>query len=113
EIRDENAAWRRVGELRLIEKYISNPTNGQPTFGWLTNHYINHGLPFNKRNGKRKAKGTIYCYRRALDGFILPRWREEIGANIKPLGIRDWLYDLHDGEDYDWQTVSKIKMVMG
>ncbi len=113
EIGDENGAWRRVGELRLIEKYIANPTNGQPTFGWLTNHYINHGLPFNKRNGKRKGKGTIYCYQHALDGFILPRWQDEVAAKIKPLAIRDWLYDLHDDEDYDWQTVSKIKMVMG
>jgi len=55
EIGNENAAWRRVGELRLVEKYSSNPTKGQPTFGWLTNHYIQHGLPFNKRNGSRKC----------------------------------------------------------
>ena len=47
----ETAAWVKVGTLKLIEKYISNPISGQPTFGWLANHYINHALPFNKRNG--------------------------------------------------------------
>lgn len=113
EIGDENAAWRRVGELRLIEKYVANPTNGQPTFGWLANHYIKHGLPFNKRNGHRKSKGTIYCYQHALNDFILPRWEDEVANRVKPLSIRDWLFNLHDGDDYDWQTVSKIKMVMG
>ena len=108
-----SAAWMKVGTLKLIDKYISNPISGQPTFGWLANHYINHGLPFNKRNGHRKSKGTIYCYQHALDEFILPRWQDEIAARVKPLSIRDWLYDLHDESDYDWQTVSKVKMVMG
>jgi hypothetical protein len=77
---DASAAWMRVGLLKLVERYISNPVNGQPTFGWLTNHYINHGLPFNKRNGNRKAKGTVYCYQHALDEFILPRWQDEVAA---------------------------------
>ena len=113
DIGGETAAWMRVGSLKLVEKYISNSVAGQPTFGWLANHYINHGLPFNKRNGSRKSRGTIYCYQHALDEFILPRWQDEIAAKIKPLAIRDWLYDLHDKCDYDWQTVSKVKMVMG
>jgi integrase len=108
----ETAAWVKVGTLRLIEKYLSNPA-GQPTFGWLANHYLNHGLPFNKRNGHRKSKGTIYCYRHALEEFILPRWKDEVAAKVKPLSIRDWLFHVHDEDDYDWQTVSKIKMVMG
>jgi integrase len=110
---DEYAAWIRVGTLKLVEKYISNSVNGQPTFGWLANHYIKHGLPFNKRNGHRKSKGTIYCYQHALNDFILPRWEDEVANRVKPLSIRDWLFNLHDGDDYDWQTVSKIKMVMG
>jgi integrase len=109
----ESAAWIQVGTLKLIEKYISNPVNGQPTFGWLANHYIIDGLPFNKRNGHRKSRGAIYCYQHALDDFILPRWQHEVAAKVKPLSIRDWLYGLHDEGDYDWQTVSKIKMVMG
>jgi integrase len=109
----EHAAWMKVGSLKLVDKYISNPGNAQPTFGWLANHYLKHGLPFNKRNGLRKSKGTIYCYRHALDEFILPRWQENVAAKIKPLAIRDWLYSLHDEGDYDWQTVSKIRMVMG
>jgi integrase len=95
------------------EKIASNPNNGQPTFGWLANHYIQHGLPFNKRNGHRKLKGTIYDYQHVLDEFILPRWQGDVAAKVKPLAIRDWLYGLHDEGDYDWQTVSKIKMVMG
>lgn len=113
DIPNEAAAWREVGRLNLIEKYIANPISGHPTFGWLANHYIRDGLPFNKRNGKRKAKGTIYNYQHDLDEFILPRWKKEVAAQIKALAVRDWLYALHDDEDYDWQTVSKVKMVMG
>jgi integrase len=110
---DEAAAWVEVGELRLVEKYISKPINGQPIFGWLANHYITNGLPFNKRDGRRKSKGTVYCYQHALEDFILPRWQDVVAAEVKPLSVRDWLYGLHDESDYDWQTVSKIKMVMG
>jgi integrase len=112
-IGSDMAAWREVGRLNLIEKHILNPTQGQPTFGWLANHYIRDGLPFNKRNGKRKSKGTVYNYQHSLDEFILPRWENEVAARIKPLAVRNWLYSVHDEQDYDWQTVSKIKMVMG
>ncbi len=112
---DESAAWRKVGSLKLVEKYVSDPVNGQPTFGWLANHYITDkdGLVFSKRYRRRKSKGAIYCYQHALNDFILPRWQDEVAAKVKPLSIQDWLYDLHDKSDYDWQTVSKIKMVMG
>jgi hypothetical protein len=113
DIGDETAAWIRVGELGLKAKYFQNAARGQQAFGRLANHYIEHGLPFNKRNGKRKGKGTIYLYLHALNDFILPRWRDDIAAKIKPLSIRDWLYSLHDDEDYDWQTLSKLKMIMG
>ncbi len=112
-IGSDSAAWREVGRLTLIEKHILNPTQGQPTFGWLANHYIRDGLPFNKRNGKRKTKGTVYNYQHSLDDFILPRWENEVAAKIKPLAVRDWLYSVHDEQDYDWQTVTKLKMVMG
>jgi integrase len=90
-----------------------SPASGQLTFGSLANHYVTEGLPFNLLNGKCKADGTIYCYQHILDDFILARWQNEIASKIKPLVIRDWLYEFHDGEDYDWKTVSKIKLVMG
>jgi len=64
-------------------------------------------LPFNKRNGHRKSKGTIYCYQHVLEDIIIPRWKNEVAPKIKPLSIRDWLFNLHDGDGYDWQTVSK------
>src|SRR5664279_3292111 len=61
-----------------------------------------------------KAKCHIKNYGIALLTLsLLPRWRDEIAAKIKPLSVRDWLYAVHDDEDYGWQTVSKIKMVMG
>jgi hypothetical protein len=31
---------------------------------------------------------------------------------MKPLAIRNWLVDLHDGEDYVWETCSKIAGIM-
>jgi hypothetical protein len=31
---------------------------------------------------------------------------------MKPLAIRNWLYDLHDGDDYHWETCSKTAGIM-
>jgi len=31
---------------------------------------------------------------------------------MKPLIIRNWLVDLHDGDDYTWETCSKIAAIM-
>jgi hypothetical protein len=31
---------------------------------------------------------------------------------MKPLLIRNWLYGLHDDQDYAWETCTKIKGIM-
>ena len=31
---------------------------------------------------------------------------------MKPLAIRNWLYNLHDGDDYHWETCSKTAGIM-
>ena len=51
EIGDEPAAWRWVGELGLVEKYITLTLSGNPTFGELCATYVKDGLPFRKRDG--------------------------------------------------------------
>src|SRR5260370_32084858 len=50
----------------------------------------------------RKRKGTSETYQYHIDNIILPRWRNDIAGEMKPLAIRNWLYDLHDGDDYRW-----------
>jgi len=59
---DETSAWLKVGELGLIEKYINRPPSGSPTFGELCATYVKDGLPFRKKDGRRKTKGTIETY---------------------------------------------------
>jgi hypothetical protein len=112
EIADEDAAWIRVGELRLIEKYINQPLSGMPTFGDLSAAYVKDGLPFRKKDGRRKGKGTIETYQYHINNLILPRWKDVIAEQMKPLLIRNWLFDLHDGDDYHWETCSKTAGIM-
>jgi len=112
EIGDEIAAWRLVGELGLVEKYIAQALSGKPTFGELCAAYVKDGLPFRKKDGRRKSTGTIETYEYHIDNLVLPRWRDDIAAEMKPLAIRNWLYDLHDGDDYSWETCSKTKGIM-
>jgi integrase len=112
EIGDESAAWVRVGELRLIEKHINRQLSGMPTFGDLCTAYVKDGLPFRKKDGRRKGKGTIETYQYHINNLILPRWENVIAEEMKPLGIRNWLYDLHDGDDYCWETCSKTAGIM-
>jgi len=112
EIGDETAAWRLVGELSLVEKYITQALSGKPTFGELCAAYVRDGLPFRKKDGRRKGKGTIETYQYHIDNIILPRWKNDIAGEMKPLALRNWLYDLHDGDDYCWETCSKTKGIM-
>jgi hypothetical protein len=112
EIGDETAAWRRVGELGLVEKYINQPLSGKPTFRELSIAYVKDGLPFRKKDGHRKGKGTIETYQYHINNLILPRWENVIAEEMKPLVIRNWLYDLHDGDDYRWETCSKTAGIM-
>jgi integrase len=112
DIGDETAAWIRVGELGLVEKHINKPLSGKPKFGELCATYIAHGLAFRKKDGRRKSKGTIETYQYHLNHFILPRWKDVIVEEMKPLAIRNWLYELHDDADYSWETCSKTAGIM-
>ncbi len=112
DIGDENAAWLNVGELGLIEKHINNPIPGKPTFGELCAAWVKDGLPFRKKDGRRKAKGTIETYEYHVNNHILPRWENVVAEKMKALAIRNWLFDLHDGEDYAWETCAKIAGIM-
>jgi integrase len=107
DIGDKPGAWLKVGELRLVERYITNPISRKPTFGELCAAYIKDGLPFRKKDGHRKTKGTIETYMYHVNSQILPRWGDVIAEEMKPVAIRNWLFDLHDGEDYTWETCSK------
>jgi len=109
---DESSAWLKVGELGLVEKYINNPLSGKPTFGEFCAAYVKDGLPFRKKDGRRKTKGTIETYEYHINNHILPRWKDTVAEEMKPLAIRNWLVDLHDGEDYVWETCSKIAGIM-
>ena len=109
---DETSAWLKVGELGLVEKYINNPLSGKPTFGEFCAAYVKDGLPFRKKDGRRKTKGTIETYEYHINNHILPRWKDAVAEEMKPLAIRNWLVDLHDGEDYVWETCSKIAGIM-
>jgi len=112
DIGDEIAAWILVGELRLVEKYINRPLSGRPTFGELCTAYVKDGLPFRKKDGHRKGKGTIETYQYHINNLILPRWESATAEEMKPLPIRNWLYELHDGDDYSWETCSKTAGIM-
>ncbi len=102
----------RVGELGLVGKYITQTLFGKPTFGELCGIYVKDGLPYRKKDGRRKSRGTIETYHYHINNLILSRWKDEIAGEMKPLTIRNWLYDLHDGDDYHWETCSKTAGIM-
>jgi site-specific recombinase XerD len=62
--------------------------------------------------GRRKGKGTIETYQYHINSLILPRWENVVAEEMKPLAIRNWLFDLHDGDDYHWETCSKTAGIM-
>jgi integrase len=109
---DRTSAWLKVGELGLIEKHINNPLSGKPTFGELCAAYVKEGLPFRKKDGRRKSKGTIETYQYHIANHILPRWNDAVAEEMKPIAIRNWLIDLHDGADYVWETCTKVAGIM-
>jgi hypothetical protein len=55
-------AWRVVGRFGLVEKHINNPLSRKPEFGELCAAYVKDGLPFRKKDGRRKTRGTIETY---------------------------------------------------
>ena len=66
---DETSAWLKVGELGLIEKYIKNPLSSKLTFGEFCVAYIKDGLPFRKKDGRRKKRmSTTYTTISSLGG---------------------------------------------
>jgi len=44
-------------------------------------------LPFRKKDGGRKSKGTIETYLYHINNLILPRWKDHIAAEMKPIEI--------------------------
>jgi integrase len=107
---DEPSAWLRVAELDLVEKYLKNNfLSGKPTFGELCGAYIRDGLP-RRKDGHRKTKGTIETSMYHINNLILPRWKNVIAGDMKPVAIENWLFDLHD--DYVWETCSKTAGLM-
>jgi integrase len=109
---DAPCAWLKVAELGLVGRYINNPLSGKPTFGELCAAYVKEGLPFRKKDGRRKSKGTIETYEYHINNHILPRWNDVVAEEMKPIAIRNWLFDLHDGADYVWETCAKTAGIM-
>jgi hypothetical protein len=59
-----------------------------------------------------QAAPFTFAHRAHMNNHILARWKDVNVDEIKPLAIRNWLVDLHDGEDYVWETCSKIAGIM-
>jgi integrase len=59
-----------------------------------------------------KGNVVIETYQYHINNLIVPRWENVIAEEMKPLAIRNWLYDLHDDGDYHWETCSKAAGIM-
>src|SRR5215831_903293 len=66
----------------------------------------------NRRNVFLINPDEVFGMHNHITNIILPRWRDDIAGEMKPLAIRNWLYDLHDGDDYRWETCSKTAGIM-
>jgi integrase len=61
---------------------------------------------------RMKGNVVIETYQYHINNLIVPRWENVIAEEMKPLAIRNWLYDLHDDGDYHWETCSKAAGIM-
>ncbi len=128
---DEDKAFRLARKMRLTDlpfgglrmpahasagvvatSAITSQIQGDRVFSELADFYEKNGLPFHQKTGDAKCKGTQLTYRYHLDSHIRPRWDAVMASSIAPIDVESWLRGLHDDQDYNWQTVTKVKTIM-
>jgi integrase len=109
----EEAAWRRVQELHLNPNRSPIAVGAQVLFGELAVHYSQRELPDDQSEATiEKAYSTIRKYKRYLNRWVLPRWKDTPALALHPPDVEDWLRDLKKRFSLSNPTLSEIRKAM-
>ena len=107
------AAERRAKELHLDPNQSTFQMSGQVLFGELAAHYMQMELPEDQSQATiEKAYSTIRKYKRYLNRWALPRWRDTPALSVQPDKVEGWLKELRKKCTLANPTLGEIKKVM-
>jgi integrase len=109
----EEAAWRRVKELHLNPNQSPIAVGARILFGELTANYMQRELPDDQSEATiEKAYSTIYKYKRYLNRWALPRWKNTPALALRPPDVEDWLKDLKKKSALSNPSLGEIRKAM-
>ena len=107
------AAERQAKELHLDPNQSPFQVSGQVLFGELAAHYMHMELPEDQTEATiAKAYSTIRKYKRYLNRWALPRWRDTSALSVQPHEMEGWLKELKKKRKLANPTLGEIKKVM-
>jgi len=107
------AAERRAKELHLDPNQSTFQMSVQVLFGELAAHYMQMELPEDQSQATiEKAYSTIRKYKRYLNRWALPRWRDTPALSVQPHEVEGWLKELRKKCTLANPTLGEIKKVM-
>lgn len=112
----ESDALRAVELKRMdINQGTDLPPSPLMTAGLLTAHYLRHELNSAADAERSKASSTKDGYEDYIVNHILPRWRDVLLSQMKPIAIEEWLRSLTrmNGKPMARASKAKIRNIMG
>jgi integrase len=103
-------AWREVDRLGLHVRINDESTDTRIRFNTLAEHYLK--ADFGSDAVRPKSVNTIPIVEHYVRDYLCKRWGKEIGADIKPFELQRWLKSLHDEQELEWTTITKIRGIM-
>ena len=109
----EADAKREVDRLGLLVRINTEAQTGRIKFTDLAEHYLT--ADFGEDAARPKSETTIPIVEHYVRHYLIPRWKDVIAEDIKPLDIQRWLKSLSTRaeEPLAWPTIAKIRTIMG
>jgi integrase len=95
---------------RLLVRINDAPSDTRIRFEPLAEHYLK--ADFGENALRPKSDNTIAVTEHIVRNYLVPRWRNQIADDIKPLDVQLWLKSLHDDKKLAWTTISKMRGIM-
>ena len=95
---------------RLLVRINDAPSDTRIRFEPLAEHYLK--ADFGENALRPKSDNTIAVTEHIVRNYLVPRWRNQIADDIKPLDVQLWLKSLHEDKKLAWTTISKMRGIM-
>ena len=103
-------AWREADRLDLHTRINEESRDVRIHFDALAEEYLRND--FGADAVRPKTERTVLNTEHIVRAYLIPRWRDEIADEIKPLEIQRWLKSLHSEKGLAWTTISKMRGTM-